>query len=912
MSPHADTIRPRALAWRGRVPVAGLVVADGPRARALLLARWTPAATVWRVVGAWIVRDAAPPAHLRVESLPGDALVPVSFAGGELLSAAPLTARELAALAAQGARAGDVVRVVGGAVVVHRLSPADAEDLAAWVDVGPVDVVETTSLGAPPPPVEVAEEVAGTARGVLKGVTAASGQALAKALSSARDAIVRGGGEAAAPLSSKAAAMVGAMAMAVAWLQRKLAPDEDLPPPRTDPSPRPLPAPYRPREPSAFERFLAQLMARLDDVMAQLTLRSVLGERTARYLDDLITSFERGDLMEALRRAIPLGGAGDGTSGPLRLPAPRAKLDITHGAAKGGSLGLSPGLYERLKALYVRAADRLEAEGRYEEAAFVLAELLRDPAAAVSLLERNGLRERAAELAESAKLAPEVVVRQWLVAGRRDRAVAFARRTRSFDVAVPKLEASEPALGLSLRAEWAELLAASGDLARAVEIAWASPELRPLAEPWVDALLARGGAGAARMLARLLALRPERLDDVLAALDALAADPSPDAARRLATFAESLLSLPRGGAVSAAARAAARAVVARGPSGHVANSHPLAEKLAAFANAPALRADLPAWVEPVRPTLSARVNATVHTVSPEDVGGHPVWDAALLPDGRACLAMGEAGVWVLARDGRVLARLDAPAVGLVVSDHGDRCLAVAPRGEATRVTRVDLASLSARPWGDLRLDAWADTSDGEVWYAASGDEVLQLDLLAERPRALQRMLRLPRGMTVGAMHRAPTSLAFHAVGESPEVWAYELPKWTLRARRGAAIADANYAGIDAAGTRVGVARGPRRELRLYDPVMRTVEVGLHGGAPARVEMTAAWGALVEAERGRAVVTLFDRTALRPRWMCDLRGAARACVRLSDEHLVVGDDRGRVLAVDLRTGDVVRDLRVSGR
>lgn len=903
-------VRPRALVHRGRVPCAGLVIADRRGARARVLSRWTPSTTVAHLHGAWIVRDGAAAPLVRVESLPGDALVAAPVVGGALLTTAPLSALELAELTAQGARPGDIIRVVAGEAVVDRLTAADAEDLAAWIDVGAVDVVAVTSLGEPPVAVVVVEDGPSTARGVLKGVTAASGAAFAKALASARDTLVRGGGEAAAPLSAGVAKVVGALATAVAWMQQKLRPSEDQLPPRTDTAlpPRALPA-GPPPGPSALEKFLNWLAERLDRAMAQLTLSSLIGERYSQYLSDMIDAFERGDLMEALRKAIPLGGAGDGTHGPLRLPSPRAKLDITHQKASG-SVGLAPGLYERLKALYVRAADRLEAEGRFEEAAFVLAELLHDPLAAVSLLERNGLLDRAAELAEAAKLAPEVIVRQWLVAGRRERAVAHARRTRSFDVVVPKLEASDPAFGLSLREEWASLLTASGDLARAVEVAWAAPSLRPLADAWIDALLALGGPTSARMLARSLGLHPERLSDVLAAFEALAADASPDGSRALVAFADALLGQPRDGATAAMARAAARALVPRGASGHVVGGHARVDKLITHAGDGALRADLPTWPEAVRPALATLAPMLSMTVAATDVGAHPVWDAALLPDGRVCLAMGEAGVWIVGPDGRVVARIDAPARSLVMSDHGDRCLATVARGEARRVTRVDLAGRRAAHWGDVRIDAWADTFDGEVWFVTAGEEVLQLDLLAARPRALQRMLRLQHGAVARSLHRTPTSLAFMTDGASQEVWHYELPRWTLRARKGAAMPDAQCVGLDAAGTRAGVVGAPRRELRLYDPVMRGTEVTLVDGVVRHwVVMSAAWGAFAQETRDRTVVTLFDRTALRPRWEATLHGAEVMRLRLTEEHLVVCDDRGRVLAVDLRHGDLARDLRV---
>ena len=198
--------------------------------------------------GAWIVRDGAAAPLVRVESLPGDALVAATVAGGALLTTTALSASELAELMAQGARPGDIVRVVAGEAVIDRVTAADAEDLAAWIDVGAVDVVAVTSLGEPPVAVVVVEDGPSTARGVLKGVTAASGAAFAKALASARDTLVRGGGEAAAPLSAGVAKVVGALATAVAWMQQKLRPSEDQLPPRTDTAlpPRALPAASRP------------------------------------------------------------------------------------------------------------------------------------------------------------------------------------------------------------------------------------------------------------------------------------------------------------------------------------------------------------------------------------------------------------------------------------------------------------------------------------------------------------------------------------------------------------------------------------------------------------------------------------------------------------------------------------------
>jgi hypothetical protein len=53
----------------------------------------------------------------------------------------------------------------------------------------------------------------------------------------------------------------------------------------------------------------------------------------------------------------------------------------------------------------------------------------------------------------------------------------------------------------------------------------------------------------------------------------------------------------------------------------------------------------------------------------------------------------------------------------------------------------------------------------------------------------------------------------------------------------------------------------------------------------------------------------DATSLATRLELVLARSRHACVRLTETHLAVGDDRGRVIVVELAHGRVVRDLRV---
>lgn len=891
------TLRPRTLVHRGVVDAVGFVFPDD---RARVLAQWTPGAVVFPIEGGWWLRFAAT-RTLRAERCAGLPATLAASSASAPWTTAPLDARELATL---GAGAGDLVRVRGGEAVVEHPLPGDAVDVAAWVTPGDVTVLAVESLGDAPV-LAVAAESTHDARAVLADAAPGSASAIAAAFRASLDALL-GEGTPGGVLSR----MVAAFASVTAWFARRFGDDE---PAATDTPTRALATTTS--SPGALSRVMEALQRRLSDALRATRLAELLGARYARYLDELIGLFERGELLEALRRAVPLnerGGSGNGCL-PLRLPAPRADLSLRPGASGGAaSVGVGPGLFERLRALYREAAERLERAGRIEEAAFVLAQLLDDVGAAVALLERHGRLTRAAELAESVPLAPEIIVRQWIVADDTARAVAWARRTHTFEVAVTRLESSHPPLGALLRREWALHLAASGDLTRAVEVAWASPELRLLADPWIARCIALGGVVGARMLARALSLRPERLESTLRATEAMLDNRSPDGLRATQSLMSTLLTHTPDEATRVLARRLARGAVTLGALGHLRGGPEFAARLAQHANDGPLRVDLPAWVEPVRPMLSELTTPRTFALSGVDRGTRAVRDVAVLPDGRLCLAMGESGVWIVARDGHVVSRIDAPATALVMSDHGDRCIATAPRGSALLLTRVDLVACRSVLWATLRLDAFAPTYDGDTWLVAVGREVSRIDALAALPTRLARVVALDDGATVLSIARTPSSVAFCTNDLPGEAWVYDVPQWTLRARRSTQLPDATLLAVDAAGARVARATDGDA-LRFYDPVMRTCELDAGAPSPARavtrVTLGTRWSVAFRAAGDATRVTLFDRVGLRARWHGDFGWSRAIAVRVSDDHLALGDEHGRVLVLDLAHGEVLCDLRV---
>ncbi|MGH2901871.1 MAG: hypothetical protein ACRDMZ_24570, partial [Solirubrobacteraceae bacterium] len=206
----------------------------------------------------------------------------------------------------------------------------------------------------------------------------------------------------------------------VHWTSERLAPRREA---------LPAPSGSQDAKPSWYRR----LQARIAAALWNSRLGMALGRRHAAYLRRVLELFDRGELDEALRHAIPLGGDADGDAGGRRLglgvPRPRRDLSLTfarHGA--GAIIPVADDAMEMMRDRYRAAAARLEQSGRIDEAAFVFAELLGDVKAAIALLERHGRYAIAARLGEGRGVEPALVVRLWFLAGDGERAIDTARR----------------------------------------------------------------------------------------------------------------------------------------------------------------------------------------------------------------------------------------------------------------------------------------------------------------------------------------------------------------------------------------------------------------------------------------------------------------------------------------------------
>lgn len=911
-------------------------------ARGRILRGWEPGSEVYRVEGGLVWRLPRP-RRVEVSACPGAPLV----AQGRWLSSAPLVPLELEAL--EGAE-GAVVLVRGGCAAVVLLEEREREDPSRWLDVGSLEPVRVEGLGAPPRPAELAPQPEKEVRALL-GVRApvdaraeAAAAALREKLSGDQGALAhrKGGGVLAAGLRGiGVGASVGVQLLV--WLSRWL--------PRSQAAPTRAPSHATgPARPAWIER----LRAWAARMLVRGSLATLIGRRHAQYLARLMDQFRGGDLFEALRHAIPLRSLGEPNRVALGPPSPRTDLRLSMERSSGGAaIGLGDELFEMLRTMYRQAFERLVQQGKIDEAAFVLAELLDESERAVDFLVQHGKARVAAELAEARKLAPALVVRQWMIAGDLERAVRVARTTGAFGAAVLLMERRHDASAQVLRLAWAEVLASAGDYAGAVLACWPVERARRLAERWIDLAIARGGPGAAVMLVRLLELRPDRFDEVAARVRALLEDDGPEHVSARAELASALERVAGSLEVAALARPVVRAVVRDAFKHGLRISPDQLRRLAQLGRDGALRVDLPRSFTPPE-KLIQRASPLVVSIE-SSRGSAPIRDIARLPSGDLLLALGDAGVRHLRADGRMVAHYAEPATQLVLSDHGDRVIAVARRDGSSRLSRIDLSARRATVWHHAELGSVAASFDGSLWFVAEGQAVSAIDALAQGWKALWRIPEL--GGFVSPLVRFSNACRFivHRGGTlrapvEAELWSLELPSLTLRGRTQLQTTLGGVFSHDllVAQTVVGLGIQSVAQLSTLTAGDGQLHLGLvvraDGGQVLSSDVLALnpdacvagppavsppWVALsVEASSHRnpeherskeeslelirscvPEVLLCSAQDARPRCRILFEGADSVVFRLQNDALVAADDLGRAVVVDLELGTVLRELRV---
>lgn len=657
---------------------------------------------------------------------------------------------------------------------------------------------------------------------------------------------------------------------------------------------------------------------RLAEWLRQSRLGRLIGRRQARYISRLLRVLDDGDIDAALRHSIPLGGDDDHWRGySWGLPAPRSGEQIMPSVASGFHTLLIGGesLHDMLQQRYRNLATRLERRQQIDRAAFVLAELLSAPTEAVSLLERYGKLREAAEIAELKQLQAGLVIRQWFIAGDTERALSIARRSGRFADAIARVESSHPERASELREAWAAHLAQAGDYAGAVDVLWPAPALRPTALQWIDTCMAAGGAPAARMLVMRLQLQAQDITETCEqVLQWLACDEDAANGRTalLQALSDTAIADQAYTALSPWLGSILRSTL-RDYGGGVgqAIAHHKLEQIARRGDQRALLADWPRQLRrPGEQTPEWRIDVS-------DTGMRPVFDFALLPNGRSLYAMGEAGVELRKRQ-RVIKRFEAPAERLVLSDNGARAIALAPRDQRTRATLLHLDSVRAIDLGDIELSHYCDTYDGSEWFITQDRQVLALAVGAASLKVSWQAADLGQHSIQGIARHA-TSLWLLIADHELQVWRYEVPAMLLRARDTLQLSPncervtmLSYGDLLAAvtaeqsGAQQPRAHTSRTLLQRASNTRQWRELPVQ--MPHSVAVCGQTLAIVTEVAEGFCVRGSDEAGVREKFKLVLHGSRDLNLRAYNQSFHFCDSMGRCVAIDPKTGRILQNLR----
>lgn len=923
---------PRQLAHRGTVQATGLWMEQAwvppAQARRRALDLWEPGARLYGFPEGLLLLWASPRPIDARRSL-GAPLVKQ----GPWFCAAPLAEDELRALRGPP---GAVVLVRAGLAVLLSLEEGAWLDPAAWLALDPL-VHALKPLARPPappvlPPAAPALRLR-TQLGLEQAEVAQQRQQLAQALRRAQE-------DPPAPLPAEKQEEAAPVAQAPGWwrsLERWISSRAPTP----EGSPRSAPAPstsepralVRVRRPRQREASLG-LWARLRRWWGQTAQpprrdqawELALGQQQSRFLQETLDLFQQGELREALLRAIPLSSEGGPTQ---RAPgrgtplAPRSELSISPKRGGSGGSVVTP-LYERLRQAYREAQRRLVEEGRIEEAAFILLELLGEDEEGLQLLEQHERWEMALEVAQARHFPPGHQAWLCLRADRWGAALELARRFGCFaDVSARlRLQAASASdatpwteMDHKWRLLWAHTLAQGGDFARAVALAWELEEGRRLALAWNERLVALGGEAGGRALARKLQVSSQPYaQQAWEGAWALVRSPDPQRLSEQRGFLEGVLAGPHElvrPLLEVAPRLALQNAARTGQAQDAAlwrrSLRACPDKLLVADMEGVQLSSRAPWGPAHEPRIYAAHDAG--TLEPYAVvrGAGEVF----------LLALGEAGMLLVDAQGQELARFPQAATWLVGSTAGTRALALTRRGELHQIHVVDLEARTCRPWCRMRLSAWAPLFDGMLWLVAQEDAVLALDALALREPAL-------------ALWRAPQ------LGGQVQRLAWSGKEWSALLRSSdpprAAVMRFSWPAMVPEDRREHMLHSSANALTPDGGLLalrlgaEELELRLDGGriqSNPQLKLPAPLGArdpqvfsghpgvvvVVVYTQGSAWLWFLDRQDRTARAHLVLKGAQRVALALDPGGVLVVDDRGRLLAWDARQREVSQELRL---
>lgn len=459
-----------------------------------------------------------------------------------------------------------------------------------------------------------------------------------------------------------------------------------------------------PKPPSLLQRALVRLA-----ILSQWS-----SSQQARYLARMMKQFNGGDWEGALKQALPIDSRDPNTLiGGLGIPKPRASLTLSEKCyGTQYCLSLDWHTMTHLRHLYRAGFEQLNQQGRIQEAAFVLVELLSDVEEGVAYLEQKEGISAALKLALAREANPATIVRLCCLAENWGLAIQVARRNHAFAQAVAGLTKAQPELAIQLRKEWARALADQGSWLEAVAVIWPLIEQRGQALQWLQCCEQAGGVLAAEALAQRAILLPDTLAVYQGYIERLQRQSEPAWQQQRLALAKSILKEDHHPRLAPLVQALSNRLLQDYQKYGGLTKKQLATLLKYD---PVLKADLANQGVSAGSQHGLAKRSGVMRWSMPLAGQHTIVDVAILYNGHYVLALGAAGVLILNEQGSQQAYHLTPCTDIVLSENRQYVLFLAPQGNAWRVTKFEALSGQMVPLGLLMMTQFAKQYDGLNW-----------------------------------------------------------------------------------------------------------------------------------------------------------------------------------------------------
>jgi hypothetical protein len=526
---------------------------------------------------------------------------------------------------------------------------------------------------------------------------------------------------------------------------------------------------------------------RLHSLLAQWAIKSpldkVIGKDQTKHIQGLINDIKRGDIDSALKDAIPLGNLRDALrSKGLTLGRIKGRLPDRiqpYGGTGSSSIYLDDQLVAVLRRTYEKAFEKIDRQGKYEKAAFILAELLRDIDRAVEYLEKHRQYKLAAQLAEGQQLPPDRVIRQWILAGDIDKALHVAVLSGCYEEAITALEISHPDAAKDLRWYCAQLHYRSGNIPRAADIAWPIVEKREAVLQWMKEMVQIGGAAGAQHLVRLAVNDQENFENYLIQIENLLNHGQFDA---MLLFYDEVVRSGNSPVNARIASLCVRHYLTEVAKGKLPFDTKRWKRLCEIAGDLTLRADIRnleiSAIKFQAPLDELALPKEYHFGVTH--GRYPV-DAVVLHNGQILAAYGESGVELWHPSGKLSKQIAVPCHDIVLSDAGFSALLVAHRTGYQVIHKYDLKTKQAKQWLGIKVNAWAKTFDGNGWLIGRGKSLQLIDVNKKDQTVLWCVNDLP-GVVRNIARTKDFFTAYLAESDQFQLWTYRLPNLYLKER----------------------------------------------------------------------------------------------------------------------------------